>query len=295
MALSEWFSCLENALNAHMKRKAYGRNSLRVLQDINKLASKVSSFQSILGNPTAVQYFRDYLAEHKLAAVQDLELYLAVEAIKQESATSVRFSDMVQRIQFRFFIEDSKEYVKDIPPSLLDRLEAKWRDPKPNMFDDVCTHLHPRLHVAFLPFKDTDEYKSMMALQDKNGMNAERQINPIDASMDQFFLLKVKGTKRSREIKFARKQSVLTIGRDKSNNLVIEDSRVSRSHARVEYTDSQCEYIDLGSSCGSKLNGKPVLRAKLQKGDVVEIGQSCLIYTLRKAQGAFSFLGLGFR
>jgi len=82
---------------------------------------------------------------------------------------------------------------------------------------------------------------------------------------------------------------VFTIGRDKSNQLVIEDSRVSRSHARVEYSETQCEYIDLGSSCGSKLNGKPVLRAKLRPGDAIEIGQSTLIFQVKKKKRTFPF------
>jgi pSer/pThr/pTyr-binding forkhead associated (FHA) protein len=58
----------------------------------------------------------------------------------------------------------------------------------------------------------------------------------------------------------------------------------------VEYNDRQCEYIDLGSSCGSKLNGRPVLRAKLQPGDVVELGQSTLIFQLKK-RSKFSIFG----
>lgn len=86
---------------------------------------------------------------------------------------------------------------------------------------------------------------------------------------------------------------------------MIEDSRVSRSHARVEYTDTrtpasryhctivicavfltvmlcyatsiECEYIDLGSSCGSKLNGKPVLRAKLQPGTPITLRCMCFM------------------
>ena len=44
----------------------------------------------------------------------------------------------------------------------------------------------------------------------------------------------------------------------------------------------ECEYIDLGSSCGSKLNGKPVLRAKLRPGDVIELGQSVLIFQVKR-------------
>ena len=53
---------------------------------------------------------------------------------------------------------------------------------------------------------------------------------------------------------------------------------------------AECEYIDLGSSCGSKLNGKPVLRAKLQPGDVIELGQSTLIFTIKKKK-RFSLFG----
>jgi hypothetical protein len=41
----------------------------------------------------------------------------------------------------------------------------------------------------------------------------------------------------------------------------------------------------LGSSCGSKLNGRPVLRAKLKPGDVIELGQSILIFQLKPKTG----------
>jgi len=55
---------------------------------------------------------------------------------------------------------------------------------------------------------------------------------------------------------------------------------------------TECEYIDLGSSCGSKLNGKSVLRARLKPGDVIEIGQSTLIFHTKKRR-RFSIFGKG--
>lgn len=110
----------------------------------------------------------------------------------------------------------------------------------------------------------------------------ERKVPEFCGDGVQTFVLRAKGAKKSHEIKFNRRQNVITIGRDKSNDVVIEDSRVSRSHARVEYNNTQCEYIDLGSSCGSKLNGRPVLRARLKPGDIVEIGLSVLIFNVRK-------------
>jgi hypothetical protein len=120
-----------------------------------------------------------------------------------------------------------------------------------------------------------------------------RVVEPFDSSMVPQFMLKIKGQKESKCIKLSKKNTVLTIGRDKSNSMILEDSRVSRSHARIEWNEQQCtcEYIDLGSSCGSKLNGKAVQRAKLQPGDVLELGQSTLIFQLKKKK-RFSLLGL---
>ena len=116
------------------------------------------------------------------------------------------------------------------------------------------------------------------------GAGVTREVEPFESSLQPYFLLKQKIQKQSQEIKMSKKKSVLTIGRDKSNSLVIEDSRVSRSHARIEWHEAAalCEYIDLGSSCGSKLNGKLIERAKLQPGDVLELGQTTLIFQLKK-------------
>lgn len=46
---------------------------------------------------------------------------------------------------------------------------------------------------------------------------------------------------------------------------------------------TDCEFIDLGSSCGSKLNGRPVLRSRLRHGDILEVGHSVLIFHLKRA------------
>lgn len=119
--------------------------------------------------------------------------------------------------------------------------------------------------------------------------NDNREVAPFDSSLIPQFMLKIKGTKESKSIKLSKKANVLTIGRDKSNTLILEDSRVSRSHARIEWHENECmcEYIDLGSSCGSKLNGKPVQRARLQPGDVLELGQSTLVFQLKRKKGRF--------
>lgn len=70
----------------------------------------------------------------------------------------------------------------------------------------------------------------------------------------------------------------LTIGRDTSNDLVLDDMAVSRYHAELVASRHFVELRDLGSSNGSFINGHQVKRASLTAGDVVGIGHTCLLY-----------------
>lgn len=62
------------------------------------------------------------------------------------------------------------------------------------------------------------------------------------------------------------------IGRQPDSNLIIRDSRVSRTHARI--VAEQGEYVieDCGSRHGTFVNGKSVKRHILQNSDRVELG-----------------------
>lgn len=288
VALSEWIACLETSLNSHMKKKITRRSSLSVLEDINKAMSKSSGFQAILTHPVGLEFFKDFLQGFNQSP-HDVDLYLALQAFRSESRSAVQMIDQTIRIFNRFINISSPERVRDLPTEIIKTLELKMAEPESLMYEELEAVLTERLARGFNAFKETEEFKIINASMDKNSHNHLRVVDPFDRSTDQYFILKVKGQKKSKEIKFTR--NVYTIGRDKSNTLVIEDSRVSRSHARVEHNEMQCEYIDLGSSCGSKLNGKPVLRAKLQQGDVVELGQSVLIFQLRKRK-RFPFFSL---
>lgn len=75
-----------------------------------------------------------------------------------------------------------------------------------------------------------------------------------------------------------------TIGREKSSGLLLNDGRVSRSHGRVEFCATYCKYIDQGSSCGSKLNGRSILTANLRNCDVLELGYSTLVFMVASSE-----------
>ena len=71
---------------------------------------------------------------------------------------------------------------------------------------------------------------------------------------------------------FLLKQDCLILGRGPNVDLAFDDSSMSRQHAAVEFVDQQFRVRDLGSTNGSRLNGKAVQVGELQHGDRIEIG-----------------------
>lgn len=72
---------------------------------------------------------------------------------------------------------------------------------------------------------------------------------------------------------------VITIGRSKdNNNIVIEDSKVSRSHLQIINDDNGDYYvIDLDSTNGTYVNGNRITgKVQLHKGDTIVIGYTTL-------------------
>lgn len=74
-------------------------------------------------------------------------------------------------------------------------------------------------------------------------------------------------------------KSQITLGRGLTNDIVIEDSKISRTHARIEVDDQgEVRLIDLGSTNGTKLRGEIVTEALVGPGDVITLGSTQLRY-----------------
>jgi uncharacterized RDD family membrane protein YckC len=80
-----------------------------------------------------------------------------------------------------------------------------------------------------------------------------------------------------REILLSR-TTILTIGRDPSNDLVLPDAMVSRRHAVVEHRGRQFVLRDCSSANGSVVNGDRVSERALRDGDLVAIGSMRLLF-----------------
>lgn len=72
----------------------------------------------------------------------------------------------------------------------------------------------------------------------------------------------------------------LGIGRDLSNDIVINDVEVSRKHARLQLQGSRFRLEDLGSTNGTFVNGQRLIAPHiLVPGDVISLGESVsLVY-----------------
>jgi ABC-type multidrug transport system ATPase subunit/pSer/pThr/pTyr-binding forkhead associated (FHA) protein len=70
------------------------------------------------------------------------------------------------------------------------------------------------------------------------------------------------------------------IGRDSSNDLVLDDLDVSRFHCEITTNDGQThEIVDLGSGNGTFVEGAKIKRRRLKVGDVVSIGGHTFTYS----------------
>ena len=69
------------------------------------------------------------------------------------------------------------------------------------------------------------------------------------------------------------------IGRGSDVDVQLPDTGISRRHGELLLQpDGHHVYRDLGSTNGSRVNGRKVHEATLQDGDRIEVGRSVLVY-----------------
>lgn len=84
-------------------------------------------------------------------------------------------------------------------------------------------------------------------------------------------------------VTIGRSGSALTEGTESSEHvcrlhLTLDDKRVSAVHAHMRRLPEGWTIEDAGSKNGTRLNGKPITRALLAQGDVIEAGRTFLVF-----------------
>jgi hypothetical protein len=70
----------------------------------------------------------------------------------------------------------------------------------------------------------------------------------------------------------------VTIGREEGNSLRLNDERVSRFHAKVQYDNGEIILTDLESTNGTRVNNNVIQIRRLRPGDRVGVGRSLLLF-----------------
>lgn len=90
--------------------------------------------------------------------------------------------------------------------------------------------------------------------------------------------LVVTTTERAGSIHQLNREST-TIGRSGANDIRLDDASVSSEHAKVRFEgDGEFTLIDLGSQNGAKLNGHRTQQHTLRHNDVIELGETRLVF-----------------
>ena len=79
--------------------------------------------------------------------------------------------------------------------------------------------------------------------------------------------------------------SPLTIGRAKSNDVVLDGSGVSRKHVRLVFVETSWVVEDAGSANGVEVNKSSVEQHNLKEGDIVSLGALHYKFSLESGNG----------
>ncbi|MDO9545628.1 MAG: DUF3662 domain-containing protein [Pelolinea sp.] len=79
---------------------------------------------------------------------------------------------------------------------------------------------------------------------------------------------------------FEISKNITSIGRQDDNDLVIDNLRVSRVHAQIRRIRNGFYVFDTGSTSGTKVNGHTIKQHQLSNGDVIEIADVPLIFSI---------------
>ncbi len=77
---------------------------------------------------------------------------------------------------------------------------------------------------------------------------------------------------------FPLNRPIISIGRRLDNALVINDPRVSRSHAEMRCFRGRFVVFDMGSSGGTYVNGKRIAHTIVYDGDIISLAGVQLVF-----------------
>jgi len=85
------------------------------------------------------------------------------------------------------------------------------------------------------------------------------------------------------QLQFPLVTSPMTVGRDESADIRVDEALVSRAHARIERRGETYVVVDLGSTNLTRVNGEVVLERELRHGDEIRFARAKCRFLLEGA------------
>lgn len=124
-------------------------------------------------------------------------------------------------------------------------------------------HIQVEASIAELPGLDRAEQDEIQRTEVYRVIHAAGDVPPK--------LLRFASGEHAGETVILRRP-LIQIGRALDNDVVIDAAEVSRHHARIEVRDGVYELTDLDSTNGTSLNGRRIVTARLNDGDMITFG-----------------------
>lgn len=104
-------------------------------------------------------------------------------------------------------------------------------------------------------------------------LDIDKSVMPTEAG---YWLVMRRGPLRNQIYRL--EAALVNIGRDLANDIAIRDRQVSRFHLRLSLQGQDYHLEDLGSSNGTRVNGRQISRrTRLSDGDAIALGDSILL------------------
>jgi hypothetical protein len=166
----------------------------------------------------------------------------------------------------RILLENTSDFQNDLSIGLLEAARES----------DYLVFREPVVTIAADPTMARADFRvvswhSTSPLEFTQGMPIEPKTNPGILPRGAYLI--IDGTRH-----FPLERPTINIGRRLDNQLILEDALVSRTHAQIRARDSRYVIFDVGSSAGTRVNGRPVKQHVLQSGDVIDIAGIRLVY-----------------